>query len=193
MYYFLWPTQSLLEIGQVLLLLIHKLTQVSCLMSLRNEKVLKLGLECKSSLFQPRHTGHNIFLNFFYRLVYLFLFSHGPTKKHIKFNSPSSQGNVLRIIKSELAFDSLYCHVSFWALFAPEHVFPTTADPWELLSCLWAAPSLGSVGPTWVAGGQREVRESKALNVHLSFPNIYGCAILWGDIYRCGILWGGIL
>lgn len=123
------------------------------------------------------------FLNFFYRLMHLSLFSHGPIKRHIKFNSPSSHRDSLRITESEHGSDPLHCHVTFWAWFT----HPWTRFPPEQIResyCrVWAAPQLWCVRPTWVAGGQRDKRETKALNVHLSFS----------DIYRCGILWWGIL
>lgn len=63
------------------------------------------------------------FSNFFYRLMHVFLFFHGPIKRHIKFNSPSSHRGSLRIMESELGSDPLHCHVTFWARFAhPGHV-----------------------------------------------------------------------
>lgn len=108
-------------------------------------------------------------------LLPLFLLSHGPIERHIKFNSQSSQYNILRITESEFASDSSHCHANFWPLFTPEHVFTTTANLWQLLSCQWATPCLWCMGPTPVARGQREVRESRPLNVQLSFPNIYRC------------------
>lgn len=115
--------------------------------------------------------------------MHLFLFFHGPIERHIKFNSQSPQHSILRIIEPELSSDSSHCHETFWALFTAKYLFSITADLCQLLWCQWAAPHLWCVGPTRVARGQREVREWKPFNVHLSFPNIYRCGILWWGFF----------
>lgn len=102
-----------------------------------------------------------------------------PIEKYIQFNSQNSQSVVWRISESELASDASLCHVTYWALPMPEHTFYTTANLWWLLPCQRAAPHLWFVGPTRVTSGQRKVRESKPLKVHVSFPDIYRCGILW--------------